>query len=315
MFVHARPAPRMTHWVVDLMLAVLAFALAIALTRSASGQEPANKIPTVPPADGYSSMAWADELNHSEDYRTAMGLVRVMEFHRAHRIEAAEEVWSTIILPRETTGWKEVALGALDLEAKNYAAADAHLNEAIRLDPNNPLPHYYRARIRLAMAEILDDRYDDAGPNVEGFVTSAVKTTGPRVDEATLRDEAAVELLHAVDRAPIRDYDRALLNVSWVLPNVHSLEMPLTVPTIDNLVDALGVSGWEADAHWRLGNLMLAKDSLAEAENHWDAATERGIKLRLEYRELAKRHRADGNPMDAIRCKLKSMRFGGPYLN
>jgi len=313
MFVHTNTAPRMTHWVVDLLIAALAFAIAVALTQSAWGQETAAKIPTVPPDQGYSSMAWADDPSHSDDYRTAMALVQIVDMHRANRLEEIETMWDGVTLPRETAVWKEVSLGLVNIKSANWKAAEAHFNEAARLAPHNPLPAYYVAAIRMHQADVFDDRFDAAGPDVRGLV----KRQPPELqlpDAVSLRDEAIGKLLEAVDLGPVREVDRPLLNVAWVLPSVHSLEMPLTVPTVEDLMDAMGAANWATDAHWRLGNLLLAKGSLLEAEKHWDEAADHGMDLRLEYRELSRRHRAAGNGLDAVRCKLKSIRFGGPYL-
>lgn len=313
MFIHTRAAPRLTHWVVDLMLAVLAFAIAVAITSAAWGQESANRIPTVPPENGYSSMAWAEDANHSDDYRTTLALVQIVDLHRAGHHKAVEALWEQATLPTDTAAWKELSLAVVDLAEGRYKEANSHLTEAARLDANHPLPHYYKAIIHLAAAERIDDRYDNAGPDVSGYVDAAAAAPSP-TDPIALRDEAIGSLLRAVDCSPVRDVDRSLLNVAWVLPDAHSLEMPLTVPTIDELMTAMGAGDWEVDAHWRLGTLLMAKDSLAEAEDHWDRAAEMGMNLRLEYRALSDRYRADGDSLDAVRCKLKSMRFGGPYL-
>ena len=312
MFVQTKTAPPLTHWLVDLMLAILAFAIAVAITSSAWGQETANRIPSVPPENGYSSMAWAEDANHSEDYRTTLALVQIIDMHRAGYHQEVEALWEQATLPKETAVWKELSLAVADLAERNYKEANSHLTEAARLDANNPLPHYYKAMVALATAERVDDRYDDAGPDVSGYVDA--KATPSPDDPIALRDEAIGSLLRALDCSPVRDVNRSLLNVAWVLPDAHSLEMPLTVPTIDELMSAMGAGHWEADAHWRLGALLMAKNSLAEAEDHWDRAAEMGMNLRLEYRALSERHRASGESLDAVRCKLKSMRFGGPYL-
>lgn len=319
MFVREKTLPRTSDWLLNLLLALLAIAITCVFVTSAAGEEPpasppAGKIPAVASPEQMSSMAWVDETAWNDDYETTLTLMRIMDLHQANRHDEAAALWARVNLPHPTMAWKEVALGVAALHGSHWQNAAAHLNEAARLDTQNPLPHYYVARLRLRWAASLDDRFDNAGPQVDNMVAAHPDNQGPAVDPVELRDEAIRDMLQALDLAPVRGGDESLLTARWVLPAAHSLEMPLTVPTVGELMAALGAEHWQADAHWRLGNLLLAKNSLAEAEHHWDEAADLGMSLRLEYRELARRYRAAGQGLDAVRAKLKSVRFGGPYL-
>ena len=281
MFTHTTSQHGTDSLVKWLLILLLAGALACVLARPALGGPPrtpaersATPIPAFEdPAAEPNPMAWNQPAEWGDDWERAVTLWRIVDLHGAGRHVEAGRLWQGVALPPATMVWKDIGQGMAAMHDAQWDQAAALLERATEAARDNPVAPYVLALTKIRQAAAARVFFDDAGPNADRLV-NAVPTRGE------LLAAAQTHLLQAVDRAPLRNPDDSLLAIRWVTPAEHSMEMPLAVPAVIDLVESWGVADLEADAHWRLGALYLDQGELAAAEEHWDRASEFGRDLR-----------------------------------
>lgn len=238
----------------------------------------------------------------------AMTLWQVLKSHRAGNLCEAIARWENIPLPAESKVWRQVALGAAQLESGKLEQANQNLAAAEKLDGKNPIVHYFLGMWRLEQASRALDFYDAIGTDSTQLVFVQPSLSRPRL----LYELAAMMALESAVNLS-KDYDTTtpLAPMDWTVPLRFELEMPMMTPTVADLLRALGAENYVGRAHNVLGDMYLDRDSLEQAEEHMDSAAESGIDKELGYRDLARKYRILGREFDARRAILKALKQPG----
>ena len=88
----------------------------------------------------------------------------------------------------------------------------------------------------------------------------------------------------------------------------------MIVPTVGDLVAALGADNFVGKAHHVLFGLQLKLGELGIAEFHLDQAAATGIAVLYGYRDLATAYLDEGHNSDAIRLIGKELQINQPWL-
>lgn len=232
-------------------------------------------------------------------------LRRILERHRTGEVEEAIADWQQTDLPRETDTWKGVALGAAYLQAGRPDDAEEWLDLALKANGNNAVAHYYVGLLRIAQADRAREWHDAMGPPAWMFIAlpKIVPNTRSMYELA-----AMMELEKAIELAPMVDLDATLVPVS-----VTSGEQ--SMPTVRDLLTALGAQRYPARAHNVLAALYTDHRQLEAAERHIDAAVAERMNAPFAYRELGIALERVGRYEDAARVFMKAFRHGDANLH
>jgi len=130
---------------------------------------------------------------------------------------------------------------------------------------------------------------------------STTEQTSPRSELQELAATGAFE--QAIEYAAQVDRNQPLLPPEW------PLESQL-LPTVGDLLLALGAEHFEATAHVTLAQMFLERSNLELAEQHLDAARARGAQVAFGYQDLTTGYEQVNRPVDAARAGLKALAYG-----
>jgi tetratricopeptide (TPR) repeat protein len=213
---------------------------------------------------------------------------------------AALAAWEVAVVDSPNEVWREVAIAAANLRLGELEAADAALDLAMDLSPENPVVYYLSGLVNLERSQEALDYLDAVGP--EWFKLASY--TRPQIlpnSRAMYRLGAMHDLERAIEEAAYICPELPLVPRDWTLA-------PELVPTVADLMMATGTESFEADAHNILGSLYLDSSQEELAEEHMDAAHKLGVRVLYGYADLAENYAADGRHADAARAYFKAYR-------
>jgi len=232
-------------------------------------------------------------------------LWRILERHRTGEVEEAIAQWRQADLPREADTWKGVALGAAYLQAGQHDEAEEWLDLALKANGDNAVAHYYVGLLRIAQADQAREWHDAIGPPAWMFI--ALPKVMPNT-RSMYELAAIMELEKAIELASLVDIDATLAPAS-VTSNEQSM------PTVRDLLTALGAQRYPARAHNALAALYTDHWQLDAAEQHLDAAVTERMNAPFAYRELGIALERVGRYEDAARVFMKAFRHGDANLH
>ena len=175
--------------------------------------------------------------------------------------------------PPQQPNWRKIAIGAAYLQAGDHDRAALHLEAARQFAPENAIAAYFTGLLRLEQATNVS-RALDGMPKRDHLVSYT-----PGEDKALYQMLAIGELEAAIVRASeVRLDERLIFIDSWI-------EDSMIVPTVGDLVAALGADNFVGKAHHVLFGLQLKRADLVVAEFHLDQAAATGIAVLYGYRD------------------------------
>jgi Flp pilus assembly protein TadD len=242
------------------------------------------------------------------DYSIEQPLARSLKLwtilmdQRDGRTEDAVEGWTKVRLPAETAVWWHVGLAAAYLDSGRIAEAADVLLAAREIEPNHPVVHYYMGVLRLEQAANASEWNDAVGPGRVRL--AAYNLYGVYPNTRTMYRLAAIEEL-----------DQAILYAGDVVRGESLVsaydDTPRPVgPTVDDLLNVIGADKFVANSHSMLGELMIDRGALEQAEAHMDEAVELGIHFPYAYEELGRQYRSVDRHGDAVRAYAKAVQQG-----
>lgn len=224
------------------------------------------------------------------------------------RYEAAVAGWGGAALPAESEVWRHVGPAAAWLELGNVEAASAALDNAWRVGADHPLVHYYTGLLNLEASDQAIEWYDavDGRAFMLAAHVSVGKAGRPQVvpnSRSMFRMVAAVELERAIERSGELEVELPLIPSSWTAE-------PALVPTVRDVLVALGAERYVGRAHYTLGSLMAERGQPELAEGHLDAARHEGVRVLLGYEEVARLYEGTGRHFEAARAQAKQLGTG-----
>jgi tetratricopeptide (TPR) repeat protein len=280
------------------LIMALAAALAIVIGHQmARGDEPARLPPSID--------QWAIPMETAPPAVTpaaptedaAMQLWTILEDQHAGRMDLAMVEWGRLTLPPESEVWRNVGLAQANLAMGEVATAEAALDKAAELAPDNAIVHYYLGILNLEKAWRAKDWYDPAAQPEGRLVSFGPTEVVPNTPDM-YRLAAMGELELAVELADTVMLDEPLLSAEW--PTSAAL-----TPTVGDLLLATGANDFEAKAHNMLGYLHLENGAPEEAEQHMDAAADSHAIVVFAYEDLGKYYEEQGRSLDAFRAYAK----------
>jgi tetratricopeptide (TPR) repeat protein len=224
---------------------------------------------------------------------------QALELQHAQKYDEAIAAWQAIELPRETTVWRQVALGQAYLATGEIESAAEVLLDAKSLESENPVVHYFLGLLRLEQAYVAEPWQDAAAPPATNFVAYTPADVVPN-SKSMYQLTAMMELEEAIKLAPDVWLDEPLVPTDW--PTRAAL-----APTVGDLLLAVSANQFEAKAHNMLSYLYLERGSLETAEGHMDSAAAGGLKV-VGYSDLGERYAEAGQHTDATRAYVKAMK-------
>ena len=206
-------------------------------------------------------------------------------------------LWDAIEVPRTTEVWKQVALGQAYLATGEGDDAWAALAMAEKLEPENPVVHYFLGVIRLQQAYLADEWNDAEGPRTTVLVTHAPHNIVH--PQSLYRLTAMMELERAIKFAPRAHLYKSLIPDEWATEAMMR-------PTVQDLLVATQADNFVAKSHTMLSDLYLKRGSFEQAEHHMDGAVAGGLSVVYGYSELGEEYENAGRHADAMRAYLKA---------
>ena len=226
---------------------------------------------------------------------------QTLEEARAGRSVNAIAGWERCELPDQTAHWKLVALGAAYLQAGDLRAAEVQLEAAQRLAPANAVVSYFMGVLRLEQAAA--EMQAPEGRNARMMV--AIE---PARQRATLKNEAIEHLHRAIAGAEMVRMDERLMAATM------ETEAVVPVPTVGDLLAAIGADNFVGKAHMMLFGIYLDRGELLAAEGQLDAAVAKGLAPLYGYQDLAEMFLVFDHPADAGRVAAKDLRINHPWV-
>jgi tetratricopeptide (TPR) repeat protein len=273
-------------------LAVLALAAALAIaaaTRMAGAQQPPAE-PLKPGLLPATIESWAQPMGD---------VWQILEQHRAGDFGRAIHGWQTTPLPYETEVWRYVALAQAFVATADVDAAAEALEQALCLEPDNAVAHYYLGLLRLEQAELASEWHDAIRPLHTRLVARVPLQVSPN-SKSMYKLAAMMELERAIELAPLVNDCQPLLPVGWTA-------QPASAATVGDLLVALSADRFEAKAHNVLSYLHLERGSAEAAEQHMDQAAALGLHIVYGYGDVGELYEQQHRYEDAARVYLKSM--------
>ncbi|MBP90616.1 MAG: hypothetical protein CMJ64_28555 [Planctomycetaceae bacterium] len=296
------------HQEVELLKWMLLLALAGALTLAfATGIAEANELrppmdePALLPgniAELASPMSAEQTKPPVAEEDVSMKVWQAIDAQYHEDFDTAIVLWEAIQMPCETEVWKHVALGQAYLATDEVENATAALAMAEKLEPENPVVHYFVGVLRLQQAYLADEWNDAEGPRTTVLVAYPPHDVVPNT-QSMYRLKAMMELEDAIKFAPQLHLYKSLVPDAW--PTEAAM-----APTVHDVLLATRANNCAAKAHNMLGDLYLQRGSLEQAEQHMDAAVAGGLSVVYGYSELAEEYENAGRHSDAMRAYLKA---------
>jgi tetratricopeptide (TPR) repeat protein len=238
-----------------------------------------------------------DVIEAINPHDVPMRLWFVLREHREARFDSAADQWRSLHLPAESEVWRQLALVHIHLSRADLAQAGAVLDEALKSDPENAVVHYFLGVLRLMEASRAGE-WRDAGEE-EHVAFAALTPVVPNTRR--MYEQAAIQELElTVTLASTWELEQPLVPADW--PTNAAV-----LPTVRDLLEAIGADRFDGKAHHMLSYLYLDRERLEHAEEHLDAAVRAGIQILFGYSDLGKKY-VDGNrPRDATRAYAKAI--------
>jgi hypothetical protein len=258
----------------------------------------------------------------------AISLWKTLKMHRDGNTKSALEAWKRTPLPCESDVWRHVAIVAARLQMLDIDRANHVLDFIQRVEPDNPVVHYYRGLALLLESATGPQRFDAIEQRDTRFASS--ETGLPARGKTHYYLAAIDEFELAIKMADKLDGNKSLLSstvldpvdgtranstrvkkaILIVTPDVRPENASLAVPTVNDLLVAIGADNFQGKSHSLAGMLGIELDLLPAAEEHLDSAVKLGVKAFDSYGVLAKRYEDFGKHDDAFRANLKAMAHG-----
>jgi tetratricopeptide (TPR) repeat protein len=236
-------------------------------------------------------------------------LWRIIELHRAGQVDQAIAQWQQADEMCGSEVWRHVAVAAAYLQAGDLEQAEAQLDAALEMAPQNAPAHYFAGLLRLAQAKGAKNWPDMIGPPAVMFVAMPAVVPNTRGMYELM---ATQEFAKAIELAPTLDLEAPLAPDVWASEDVKYL--PLVTPTVGDLLAAIGADRYPGRAHNVLGMMYTERGLFDEAEEHLDAAAAERMNGPTAYRELGAALEAEARYDDAMRIYLKAFRNGDVNL-
>jgi tetratricopeptide (TPR) repeat protein len=246
-------------------------------------------------------------LRTNDQYRIVW---RILRLHRIGQVEEAIATWQRAELAPGKEVWRNIALGAANLQAGALDAAEEQLDAALKMEPRNAVAHYYVGLLRLAQAGQAPNWWPDmlTPPQVALIALPPIVPNTRDMYEL----DALQELQNAIDLAPEMNLDAALVLDPEAIG--EDRYVPMITPTVRDLLEALGADRYPARAHDLLGQMQTRQGKFEQAEQHLDAAAAEHLNTPLAYRRLAEGLAANHQYEAAARVYQKAFRNGDVNL-
>lgn len=289
-----------------LILAILAAILLLTMVGTVTGAAPRKTMgePGLLPAEitGQATpIQPLPQLNHRFELEPRMPAVTpemhyqlwlTLQLHREDRPAEALLAWEKVVLPPHTAVYKPTAMAVAEMRQKNLKAAEALLRDARNLDPDNALVAYYTGVLRMEQAAACEQ----VDPDIGAQFVAAMPWEAPE-QRAMYELAAIMEFRDAIERAATVHMDDELM------PDPQATNLG---PLVGDLVRALKADNFVGKAHHALGDLLLRRGMLREAEEHMDAAAEMGLTVMFGYEDLGLLYELQGRPADTLRAYRKN---------
>jgi tetratricopeptide (TPR) repeat protein len=228
-------------------------------------------------------------------------LWRVLQLHRERRPAGALLLWPKVTLPPHTAAYKPMAMAVAEMQQNNLPAAERLMREARTRAPRDPLIAFFTGVLRMEQAGAC--RADSEGV---GAQFAAYMPWEANEQRAMLELAAIMEFRDAIEWADEVNFDIELM------PDPLAANLG---PLVTDLMTALGADNFVGKAHSVLGDLLLRRGALTEAEQHIDAAVAAGLPALFGYEDLGLLYELQGRHADVLRVYGKNFQQNcGPYL-
>ena len=180
-------------------------------------------------------------------------LRRILEEHRAGRFARVIDRWRVLELPADAEVWRYIGLAVAHRSRGDLAAAELRLTEAVAIEPENAVGHYFLGIVKLDLAELSRDWPDSRLPR------PSVRLAGGTQPESSVSKtrsryelEAEQSFRLAVRYAPHLRLARPLVPWEPVVQAPFPLPKPSAAPTLEEFLTAWDAAHFECDAHRRL---------------------------------------------------------------
>jgi tetratricopeptide (TPR) repeat protein len=291
------------HWEILKWLAIISLAVATAVALTSQLASGVDRSPTPVPAllpvelSRSATPIEREPVDLSESADVAMDVWQALEAHRQSNWELAVVMWEGISLPGEKQVWRHVAVAQAHLRMAQTDQAEAELESARQVHPENALVRYFAGLLRLQQAAVAEEWYEPAGAQDVVFVSHipVVPNTRAMYKLAAI-NELQAALTHAAD-----------VHADMPLVQAGAPTEAALLPTVGDLLLAIGADRFEGKAHNVLSSLYLENGQLDAAEGHLDAAYDLGMTIVFGYADLGESYRADGRHSDATRAFAKAI--------
>jgi len=215
-----------------------------------------------------------------------------LQFYREERPAEALLAWERLALPPHTAVYKPIAMAVAEMQQKNLKAAENLLRDARNLEPENALVAYFTGVLRLEQAAACEQ----ADPEI-GVQFVAAMPWEAREQRGMYELAAIMEFRDAIERVETVRVDEELM------PDPQAANLGALV---GDLVRVLKADNFVGKAHHALGDLLLRRGLLREAEGHLDAAAETGIPVMFGYEDLGLLYELQARPADVLRAYRKN---------
>jgi tetratricopeptide (TPR) repeat protein len=236
-------------------------------------------------------------------------LWRIIELHRRGQVDQAIAQWQQADEMCGSEVWRHVAVAAAYLQAGDLEQAEAELDAALEMEPQNAPAHYFVGLLRLAQARGAKNWPDMIGPPAVMFIALPAVVPNTRGMYELM---AMQEFAKAIELAPTLDLQALLAPDVWAAEDVKYL--PLVTPTVGDLLAALSADRYPARAHNVLGTMLTERGLFDEAEEHLDAAAAERMNGPTAYRDLGAALEVEERYDDAVRVYMKAFRNGDVNL-
>ena len=192
-------------------------------------------------------------------------------------------------------------MGAAYLQAGDLQGASVQFEAVRRMAPDNAVAPYYLGVLHLEQAAA-----EMRAP--EGRTARTMVALQPALHRASLKNRAIEEFHRAIAGAPQVWTDERLIFTTM------ETEAVVPVPTVGDLLAALGADNFAGKAHLMLFGIYLDRAELVAAETHLDDAVATGIKPLYGYQEIAEMLLVFDQPLDARRVLEKDLRINHPLM-
>lgn len=211
-------------------------------------------------------------------------LWRIIELHRMGQVEEAIAQWERAGEMCGSEVWRHVAVAAAYPQAGDLEQAEAQLDAALEMEPQNA-----------------------PAPAVMFIASPAVAPNTRDMYELMAMQEFA----KAIELAAAIDLEAPLAPDAWAAEDVQYL--PLVTPSIGDPLLAIGADRYPARAHNVLGQMLTERGLFEEAKEHLDTAAAEQMNGPKAYRDLSADVEAEGR-YDDMRVLLKAFRNGDVNL-